>query len=385
MAIAIRCEHVFDGRTMHQGAAVIVQGTRCLGFVRDRDRALRNVTVQDLGEGFLVPGMLDLQVNGGGGQMVGPGCTVETMTRICAIHARRGATSIMPTLISDTPETTAEVIDAAINATRARVPGFLGLHLEGPHLDPQKRGAHDPGMLRPMSSADIAMLEFAVRHLPALMVTVAPEAVTVAQVERLTQSGVIVSLGHTACSDARALELHAAGASCATHLFNAMAPLSARSPGLAGAALASDMRVGLIADGVHVAASNLRLAVRAKDEDGAYLVSDAMALAGSSRNRMELNGRTVIRHNGALRLEDGTLAGADLSLPQAVANMCRIGVPLERALAMATRVPARIVNVDYQGRIGPGAFADMIHLSRDLQVRQIWQRGEVLHLIDAAL
>ena len=382
MPFAIRCESVFDGRNLLKGASVVVDKNRIVAVVPANQPLPEAMTVQDLGEGFLAPGLVDLQVNGGAGHMIGPGLTVATLTKICLTHARLGSTSILPTLISDTPDTMAEVIEVAIDAASARIPGFLGLHLEGPHLDPRRAGAHDPTMIRPMETADLALLEHAARHLPVVLVTVAPEAITHAQIARLSQAGVVVSLGHTECTDIDARSANAAGAKAVTHLFNAMSQLEKREPGLVGVALDSDMYASIIADGLHVADTALRVAMRAKNPDRLYLVSDSMACAGTKHAQFRLGGRTVWRRKGALRLDDGTLAGADITLAQAVAYLVNIGTPPARALAMATRIPANLVNAEMAGRIMPGSNADLVHLSRDMRPMQVWQRGEVLAVAD---
>ncbi len=378
MAFAIRCEAVFDGRNLLKGACVVLDKNRIVAVVPANQLLPEKMTVQDLGEGYLIPGLVDLQVNGGGGASVGADCTANTIAKICATHARLGTTSVMPTLISDTPDTTAAVIEAAIEAAQARIPGFLGLHLEGPHLDPRRAGAHDPANIRPMATSDLALLEHAARLLPALVVTVAPEAVTHAQIDRLSQAGVIVALGHTECTDIEARAAHAAGATVTTHLFNAMSQLDKRNPGLVGVALDSDMYASLIADGVHVADTALRVALRAKDPEKLFLVSDSMSCAGTKKSQFDLGGRVVWRRKGALRLEDGTLAGADITLVQALAYLISIGTPPARAFAMATRIPARAIGADHCGRITSGGSADLIHLSRDMRLMQVWQRGDVI-------
>ncbi len=378
MAFAIRCESVFDGKQILRRAAVVLERNRIMAIVPATEELPANITCQDLGEGYLIPGMVDLQVNGGAGVMVGQGTNVATFAKICAAHARLGSTSILPTLISDTADTTAAVIEAAIEAAQARIPGFLGLHLEGPHLDPRRAGAHDPALLRPMDKSDLALLEHAARLLPVLKVTLAPEAVTREQITRMASAGIIVSLGHTDCSDIDARAAQAAGASVVTHLFNAMSQMDKRNPGLVGAALDSDLFAGLIADGVHVADTALRVAMRAKSPEKLFLVSDAMAFAGSSKTQMQLQGRTVWRRKGALRLDDGTLAGADTTLAQSLAYLVSIGTPPLRALSMVTRIPARAVRLEECGRLVPGGSADLVHLSRDMELMQVWQRGDVL-------
>lgn len=363
---------VFDGTAMRpEGTALAVEGGRIAALLPPgappRGEVIR------LAGGTLAPGFLDLQVNGGGGWQVGGDATAERLAAMCAVHARLGATGILPTLITDTPEATAAVIAAGVEAARAGVPGFLGLHLEGPHLDPRRQGAHDPALIRPMTDADEAALIAARAALPALMVTLAPASVPPERIARLAAAGVTVSLGHADCTHAEARAAVEAGAACATHLFNAMSPLGHREPGLVGAILASDLPAGLIADGLHVAPPVLRIALAARPR-GLFLVSDAMAFAGSEMAEMHLGGRLIRRAGGRLTLMDGTLAGADLTLPQAVARLAGLGVPLAQVLAMATATPAALIGAP-AGRLAPGAPADMAHLAPDLSLAAVWQGG----------
>lgn len=324
--------------------------------------------------GYLAPGFLDLQVNGAGGRMVDGTCTADWLAEMCGIHARLGATGILPTLITDTAQATSAVIAAGVEAARRQVPGFLGLHLEGPHLDPRRKGAHDPTLIRRMEEADLVRLLEAAGRLPSLMVTLAPANVTAEQIGRLAAAGVIVSLGHSDCTHAEAKAAMAAGARCVTHLFNAMSQLGNRDPGLVGAALTGPVHAGLIADGIHVAPETIRVAMAASDR--LFLVSDAMAVPGTDLAEFTLNGRRILRRGGRLTLEDGTLAGADLSLPRAVAVMVGLGTPVETALAMATSRPADCLGRG--GRLGhlePGRAADMVHLGPDLTLRGVWRTG----------
>src|SRR5690606_28626759 len=257
---------VFDGTTLREGVLSVADG-------RVGDAATG--PVERLEGGWLLPGLLDLQVNGGGGHQVSGATTVADLVMMCRVHERLGATGILPTLITDTPEATAAVIAAGIEAARAKVPGFLGLHLEGPHLDPRRKGAHDPALIRPMTDGDLNRLCEGANALPSLMVTLAPESATPAQIAALASAGVVVSLGHTDCSLAAAQAALAAGASCVTHLFNAMSQLGNREPGLVGAALTGTPFCGLIADGIHVAPETMRIAVAAAP-GRLFLVSDCM-------------------------------------------------------------------------------------------------------------
>ncbi|MFP4570587.1 N-acetylglucosamine-6-phosphate deacetylase [Rhodosalinus sp.] len=375
---ALTGARVFDGTRILGGHAVCLDGGRVAELVPEALLPL-DVPREALGGGILAPGFVDLQVNGGAGLMLAEAQGVADLRRIAAVHARLGATTILPTLISDTDEAKARAIALVSRAAAEGVPGIAGLHLEGPHLDPRKAGAHDPAHLRPMTAADLDRLRAAAAVLPRLMVTLAPEAATEDQVRALSGAGVLVALGHSACDAATAARYVGAGARVVTHLFNAMAPMGHRAPGLAGLALA-DGRVdaGIIADGHHVDPLMLGVALRAKAGRGAlFLVSDAMALAGTEAERFALDGREVRRADGRLILSDGTLAGADLTLARAAAVMAAAGAPVETALAMATSGPARVAGID-AGHLAPGAPADLVHLADDLKLRAVWQAGERL-------
>ena len=364
---------VFDGTVLHRGASVVVDS----GIVSQilPAGATASGAVECLAGGILAPGFIDLQVNGGGGWQVDGRATAAKLADICAVHARLGATGILPTLITDTPQATAAVIAAGVAAVG--LPGFLGLHLEGPHLDPRRKGAHDPALIRPMAEADLARLLEAAALLPALMLTVAPEAVTPDQIGRLAAAGVVVNLGHSDCDAGTARQAEAAGARCATHLFNAMSQLGNREPGLVGAVLSGSMAAGLIADGLHVAPATMRVALAARDK-GIFLVSDCMGVAGTDATELRLGGRRILRQGGRLTLEDGTLAGADLTLDRAVGVLVReVGVAPERALAMATSVPAAVIGAaDRHGHLAAGRAATFVHLDKSCVLQAVWRDGQ---------
>jgi hypothetical protein len=209
---------------------------------------------------ILCPAPIDLQVNGGGGRMLGEAEAPGDVLEILAAHHRLGTGAILPTLISDSPETTERIIHLTATARQAD-PGILGLHLEGPHI--ARAGAHDPAHLRDLTEADIALYRDAKDRLGTLLITLAPERATLAQIAKLTEAGILVSLGHTDCTAAQANAAFDAGARMATHLFNAMSGLHHREPGLVGATLSGAQSYGIIADGHHVADAALRIALAA--------------------------------------------------------------------------------------------------------------------------
>ena len=370
---------VFDGARLHAGAALVVEDGEVAGIVPP-DEAPAGPRVR-LNGGVLAPGFVDLQVNGGGGVMLNDRPDLAGIRAICAAHGRLGTTGLVPTLITDTQAVTRAAVEGGLAAAEARVPGFLGLHLEGPHLEVQRKGAHDPALIRPMQADDLAMLCDAARRLPALIVTVAPESVSAAQVAALAAAGAVVSLGHSDTAAAGAEALFAAGARMVTHLFNAMSQLGNREPGLVGAALTADaVRAGLIADAVHVAPATMRLALAAKPTDGIFLVTDAMAVAGTDLAEFTLNGRRILRRDGRLTLADGTLAGADIDFAGAIRVLVgQVGLTLPQALRMATAVPAACLGLgDRLGRLAPGLPADLVHLDGGMALAGVWRGGAPL-------
>jgi N-acetylglucosamine-6-phosphate deacetylase len=348
------------------------------------------VPISDLGSdvqtttvdrGLLAPGFVDLQVNGGGGLMLNNAPEVETLRVMAAAHARIGATSILPTLITDTPEVTRRAVAAAIAAIAEGIPGILGLHLEGPHLSVSRKGAHDAALIRPMEQSDLEMLLETAAQLPVLKVTVAPESVSNAQIMAMTDAGILVSLGHTDASYDACKAAANAGARCVTHLFNAQSQMGNREPGTVGAALAlGDLSAGLIADTIHVHPASMKTALSAKQGPGCvFLVSDAMATAGSDIESFTLNGREIHRSGDRLTLADGTLAGAHLELLDAAQNVSELsGVALPKALEMASRLPADLIGQNQIGRICPGATADILHIGSAGRLESVWQGGRKL-------
>ena len=369
---------IFDGEKLRAGAALVVEEGRVAAIVPEAE-APEGAQVA-LEGGVLAPGFIDLQVNGGGGILLNDRPDAGGIATICAAHAPLGTLGLLPTLITDRPEITRAAVEAGIRAAATGVPGFLGLHLEGPHLDPRRKGAHDPRLIRPMEQADLTLLTEAARRLPALLVTLAPESASLGQIAALAGAGAIVSLGHSDTGAAAARAAFSAGTQVVTHLFNAMSQLLSREPGLVGAALdAEGVAAGLIADGIHVDPIAMRAALAAKrGRDGIFLVTDAMAVAGTDRDEFALNGRRILRRNGRLTLEDGTLAGADIDMPGAIRVLVRAGVPLGAALRMAGAAPARVLRRDDLGRLAPGGPADFVHLDGALALRGVWRAGRRL-------
>jgi N-acetylglucosamine-6-phosphate deacetylase len=317
-----------------------------------------------------------LQVNGGGGVLLNDQPTLEGLRAIARAHRRYGTTACLPTLITDTRARIRTAIVAARSV--AGRDGVLGLHLEGPFISPRRLGVHPADRVAKPGAGDLE--EFC--ELGAVgrsLVTLAPECVPAGFVRTLARSGVRVSIGHSEASAAVVMQAVADGATGVTHLFNAMPPLSARAPGIVGAALSEHrLTAGLIVDGIHVDPVSVRAAFAAKGSDRIALVTDAMPTVGTSSHRFELGGRTIKLADGRLTTEEGTLAGAHLDMASAVRNAVKLaGLALEDALRAASLTPARFLGLDNErGVLIPGARADFVALTPDLKVVATWIDGD---------
>ena len=267
---------------------------------------------------------------------------------------------------------------AAVRAARAEgLASVLGLHFEGPFIDSERKGAHAARFIRELTDEDANIIASAACG--TVLLTLAPNRVRPELIRALTIRGVIVSLGHAEASHAQCQAALAAGATCFTHLFNAMSQVNGREPGMVGSALAdSDCFVSIIADGFHVHDATLKVAIAAKRKDRMILVSDAMPSAAGGPDQFELQGRPVTRRGGRLELDDGTLAGSDLTMDAAVRHCVNhLGMTVADALRMATRNPAALLGRGGElGRIAPGYLANLVHLGEDLTVREVWTTDE---------
>ena len=374
MAIIKDCR-IFDGSQFLDNCELLIRNGQCLSVAEHESNS--STPIIHAQGNIICLCFADLPVNGGGGLMFNDKPSVSALQTIASAHATLGTRCLLPTLITDTAEVTLAALKATKEAVEEGVPGIAGLHLEGPHLAVEKKGAHDATLIRRMHDEDLEVLLQAAHDLPVLKVTIAPESVSRAQVNTLVDAGVIVSLGHTNADYATCMEYFDAGASCATHLFNAMSQLASREPGLAGAAIKHPSCVaGVIADGIHVHSATLKTAWMAKkgmEPKGAlgklFLVTDAMAVAATSLDSFELQGRQIYRSHGRLELEDGTLAGADLSLLDAIRWLNdSLKIDLPEALAAAISIPRYVLyGNEHDCHISGKSVDDIICINADLK------------------
>ncbi|HEY7371189.1 MAG TPA: N-acetylglucosamine-6-phosphate deacetylase, partial [Polyangia bacterium] len=330
------------------------------------------------------PGLVDLQVNGAFGLEVGG--DAASLRALAARLPSTGVTTFLPAAVSAGPadyRAVAAAFAAARDAAGARMPG---LHLEGPLLAPARAGAHRGDAIAAAAATLDDVLDDLLAARALRLVTLAPERPgALALIARLRDAGVVVSIGHTDATFEQAVAALDAGATLATHLYNAMSPLRHRAPGAVGAALADDrMTVMLIADGVHAHPAALNVALRAKGPERVVLVTDAMAAAGAPPGRYALAGAEVISDGQAARLGDGTLAGSTLTMDRAVRMMAGLGgARLEDALAMASGVPAAAIGLADAGRIAVGRRADLALWSAAMEVTATLVGGAVAFRADS--
>ena len=377
MTIALTNARVLLDDGFADDRAVLVEGARITAVVMRTDPRVAKARAHDLGGGYLVPGFVDCQVNGGGGALFNDDPGVDTIRTMAAAHRRFGTTALLPTLISEDSGMISRAIAAVREALDARVPGVAGIHIEGPFINDARRGVHDASKIRTLDARDVALLS----SLGAgrTLVTLAPEMVDGASLRALARAGVVLCAGHT---DGTFEEVSAAlkgGVRGVTHLFNAMSPMHHRAPGAAGAALADpDCWCGLIVDGHHVHPAVLKIALAAKRADRFMLVTDAMPSVGAAQDSFMLQGRRIRVKDGICVDEDGTLAGSAVDMASSVRNCVEmLDLPLERAVRMASTYPAQFLGLDHEmGRIAPGYRANLAALDARLRVENTWIDGE---------
>lgn len=370
----ISVDRIFDGQDIHAPAALRIEDGRIAEIVTDNIPECKQHV-----SGLVSPGYVDLQVNGGGGVLLNTSPTPQGMMAIAGAHRRFGTVAVMPTVITDHTDVLVQVAAAAIEAQGQS--GIIGLHIEGPHISLSRRGTHKAEYIRPLDAQTLEVVARLRQANISVMLTLAPEAATLEQIAELTDMQVIVSMGHTDASAEMITAAIDAGASCATHLYNAMSPMTGRAEGAVGAIINSDIYSGIICDGHHVADSMVGLAIRARPkQDRMFLVSDAMATVGGPES-FELYGQQITLDGGRLINAEGSLAGAHVTQAQAVKRLVDYtGTSVVTALRMATSVPAACIGKPELGRLQGLALDDVIVLSNTLEVS-----GSVTGLVNCSV
>lgn len=372
MRIRVANGHIVAGRAVLAAATIHVERGRILTI----DPRIEGRAEIDLDGGWLVPGFIDTQVNGGGGVLFNDDISVEAIAAIGAAHARFGTTALLPTLISDSPDRIAAALDAADAAIAAGVPGVVGVHIEGPFINAARRGIHEADRIRALDDELLALLSHP--RAGKVLLTVAPEQVGIDNIRALAAAGVLVSAGHSEASYDETVAAVAAGMTGFTHLFNAMSPLTHRAPGMVGGALDSPgAYCGLIVDNAHLHPATVRIAIRAKGLDRIMLVTDAMPSVGTGEDHFILQGKRIEVHDGVCTYADGTLAGSDLDMATAFRNSVAItGLPPQDVVRMSSESAAAFLGLSAtHGVLAAGRRADWVVLDAGLHPRATWMGG----------
>ncbi len=364
--------------------ALLIDGERIVDLVPQSSLSL-DLPVLDLGGAHLSPGFIDLQLNGCGGVMFNDAITPETLTIMHQTNLKSGTTSYLPTLIT-TSDADMQAAMAVVADYRQHSPhSVLGLHLEGPYLNPKRKGIHNGNYVR---QPDQVMLEAIAAAGPEVvrLVTIAVEQAEPAQIRLLAERGIVVSAGHTDATYEQAQLGFEAGVSMVTHLFNAMSPWQGRSPGVVGAALErASVYAGVIADGHHVHFASIGLAYKLK-RDRLILVSDATPPVGTQMTSFQIGGQDVFYREGKCVSADGTLGGSALTLIEAVANSVQqLHLPLDEALRLASLYPAQAIGMaDQLGQIAPGYIANLAIFNDQFQITGMVDRGQYMSMASPA-
>jgi N-acetylglucosamine-6-phosphate deacetylase len=349
------------------------------GFMRGRLRCTASIraiepTADAPEERFVLPGFIDLHVHGGDGADCMTGA--DAVRRMARFHARHGTTALLATTVTAPRGDLLAAfrgLGAAMTAGRPDAARVLGAHLEGPFISPQALGAQPPFAIAP----DLDLADELAAQAPIRVATVAPEIDPDGTLLRhLSARGTRVQIGHTACSFAQAAAALRAGATGFTHLFNAMSGLHHRRAGAVGAALAEGEWAELILDLVHVEEDAARVALRAIPK--LYCITDAVAATGMAPGEYRLGRHRIFKHDDAVRLADGTLAGSVLTMDRALHNLMRLGLSLDEAARRCATLPADYLGLEDRGRLVPGAAADVVVVDRGGRLQAVLIEGQAI-------
>jgi N-acetylglucosamine-6-phosphate deacetylase len=370
----LHVKKLFDGQNYIDDQVLTISDGKIIAFDSNTSQ------VDDVLEGLVVPGFIDLQVNGGGGALFNDSPSLKNIQTIITAHSKFGTTAMLPTLITDKISVMQQAADAMAEAIAEKVPGIIGIHFEGPHLSVAKKGAHIEEHIRPISSQEWKVLER--KDIGQILVTLAPETVNVKDITRMVSLGIKVCLGHTNADFKTAEKALDAGADGFTHLYNAMSPIQGREPGVTGCAFLNDQAsCGLIVDGHHVDYNSCKLALKTKPAGSIFLVTDAMPPVGTNDVEFDLVGKKVRLENGKLTSITGELAGSVLDMATAVENThLNLKLPLNEALRMASKYPANYINQgDVRGGLEIGKQADFVELDDQFKVKSTWISGQTVY------
>ena len=366
---------LFTGEEFFENKALLIEGTNIAGIVNVKD-VPKEFKIQKLNGGILSPGFIDLQVNGGGGKLFNNSRDNEGLNTIIEAHQYFGSTSIMPTVISDSLNILQQCADTVSNEIKKNH-SLLGLHIEGPFFSEKYRGIHQKQYINTINASYLSLFE-KLDKFP-VMLTLAPECISIKQLKHLKSLGFKILAGHTDASYDQLEEAIKYGLDGFTHLFNAMGQISAREPSVVGSAFDFDeTSASIIVDLCHVHPSLIRLSFKQKPKGKLFFVSDSMATINHGEPTFELYDEIVSESNGRIINSEGKLAGSSITQIDAIKNAYqKCNIPLESAIAMATLYPAQYLGVShYIGQLKQGYRADLAHFDSSFQVRNVWLAGK---------
>jgi len=381
---ALTCGTFYTGLATVRDQALWIEGDRIRALLPTADLP-PEIPQIDLHGLQVSPGFIDLQLNGCGGVMFNDAIAPTTLDQMHRTNLRSGTTSFLPTLIT-APDADMQAAMTVVQDYRQRHPHrVLGLHLEGPYLNPKRKGIHNGNYVRSPDAAMVAAIAASGSDTVKL-VTLAPEQVSAEHIQQLVAAGITVSAGHTDADYTAAIAGFEAGVSMVTHLFNAMSPWQSRSPGMVGAVFSRpEVYAGMIADGHHVHFTSIALAKQLKG-DRLFLVTDATPPAGTSMDSFRIGGQEVFYRDGKCVSAEGTLGGSALTMIAAIANCVQqVGLPMAEALRMATLYPARAIGVEQAyGQLSPGYVANLAIFDDTLTMQGVVDQGR-LHAFSEVL
>lgn len=367
---------IYSGFDVLYGKAVIIEGDKIAAIV-DLHDVPKDIQRIDLKGNNLTAGFIDLQLNGCGGVMFNGETTVQTLERMQATNLRSGTTSFLPTFITDSDDGMKSAVKVMRDYLAQHQNQALGLHLEGPYLSLEKKGVHRAEFIREISPE---MKAFLCDNADVISkITLAAENPTARFIADFVEKGIVVSVGHSNATYDIAKQAFANGATFATHLHNAMSPISSgRAMGVVGAVLDTDnVYTGIIVDGLHVEFGNVKIAQRVKG-DKLCIVTDATAAASSDIAEFDFVGTTVYVRNGKCYDANNTLGGSAITMIESIKNMVmQVGVPLAETLRMCNLYPARAIGVaDKLGSIEVGKIANLTVFDNDFKIKHVFVNGE---------
>lgn len=360
---ALTAPSIFDGVKIHANSAILIQDGIIQAIVLQTDIPPQ-YTLKNF-EGLLMPGMVDLQVNGGGGVLFNDEPSIKGLKTLLSAHRIRGTAAILPTLITADNQTIKQSLKAVSQGIKQALPGLLGIHIEGPMINPKRKGIHKLENIRTLN--DTLIEEICSYQDFTRLITLAPEMVDMRLIEKLSNAGVIVFAGHTEASPACLNEAMSAGLKGFTHLYNAMPAMESRNPGTTGFAIQSqNSYASIIHDTYHVDPLMVKLAYQSIPKGNLFLVSDAMSSLGSDQSEFILDDQTIYVQDGRLTNKSGTLAGAHIDMVTSVINSAKLlDIPLSEALAMGTSIPAKVIDSHHYGFIKNGYKAFINEMKSD--------------------